>query len=101
MELLDDFAWRDADGRHEESRLFLDDHVDELRQLATCIIMLNEMKHVDPVHSGLHETTYVGFARTATDLWNEQIDTKWCIGVLQVFLQGFDLRVIPVQRSAT
>jgi len=76
MELLDDFAWWDANGRHEETRLFLDDHVDKFRQLAMCIIMLDEARRSSSLSLRLHETTYASFARAATDLWKEQVDTK-------------------------
>jgi len=60
------------------------------------------MKHVDPVRfiHVLHETTYVGFARTCHRPWNEQIDIRmvhWVLGPLS-FRAPLILRVIP--RSA-
>jgi hypothetical protein len=40
VKLVDDFAWRYADCGNEKTRLLLDDNVDELWQLAMCIIEL-------------------------------------------------------------
>jgi hypothetical protein len=56
---MPDFGWWNADGRNEGMRLLLDDDVDELGQLATCIVELTEhiyssfiFKTVDGPQSG-------------------------------------------------
>ena len=40
MKPVDDFPWRYTNGRNEQARLLLNDHVNELRELTVCVIML-------------------------------------------------------------
>jgi hypothetical protein len=42
VKIFDDFGRWNAHGGNEETRLLFDDDVDEFRQLATCVIELNE-----------------------------------------------------------
>jgi hypothetical protein len=51
MKFFDDFAWRYADSRDEETCFLLDNNINELRQLATCVIMLTKHIHLVIHHS--------------------------------------------------
>ena len=101
MKFFDDFGWWNADSRNEETRLLLDDDVDELGQLATCIIELTKHTHSSFIFKaedvsavGRGHVTYVCFPCAATNLGDEQVDAEWRVGVFQVLFQGLDLCVM-------
>ena len=88
MKLVDDFARRYADGRDEETRFLLNDNVDELRQLATCIIKLS--KHVNPEYRRVKWKPHTFVLRALPPIWGSSKSTpNGALGSFRSFFSDF------------
>mmetsp|Transcript_133079 Transcript_133079/g.332192 ORF Transcript_133079/g.332192 Transcript_133079/m.332192 type:complete len:288 (+) Transcript_133079:268-1131(+) len=73
MQLVDHVFWGHAHCTHEELCAHLNGDVNQLGQVALCVII-------------------ICLARPTTDLWQQQVNAEGCIRNLQVVLQLLDLR---------
>jgi hypothetical protein len=92
MELVNSELGGNANSRDEDTGALLNDDVDEFRKLTLGVVVLYtsvQLSHsiFDPV------LTYVGLASAAANLRKQEVDTKRCLGILQVLLDGLDLGI--------
>ena len=98
VKLVDDVLRRYTNGTHEQPRLLLDDHVDELAQLALGVVVLQSGCQCKE-RSGVQETR-ICLAGAPADLREQEIDTERPILVCEVLLQDVNLRTGSLSASA-
>jgi hypothetical protein len=97
VELLDDGFGRDADGAHEELGAAVDYYVDELVQLALCVVVAaTSLDKLPCVRATFPHV--LGLSRAAADLGEEQVNAERCALVVEVALQLGDLLAEHVRR---
>ena len=97
MELVDNGLGRHADSGDEEAGLLGDDDIDELAELALCVVVARRTlaRILEEWADGL-----LGLAGAATDLREEQIDTERTVLVVEMGLELGDLLAEHVRSVA-
>lgn len=95
MEALNDVLWRNTNSRHEELRTTVDDDADEFVQLAFCVVVADTLwsatRPTTLAESVISMRRLLCFPCIAANLGNQEINTEWCILVVQEALQLRDL----------
>jgi hypothetical protein len=87
VQFLDNGFGRDADGADEELGARVDDDVDELVQLALCVVVAGARVSGAPGSGQRLDKDLLGLASASADLGKQQIDTEWCALVVEVALE--------------
>lgn len=95
VQTLDHLFWRDTNGRDKQTCAGINDDVDEIVELAFCVViaavsLVSEMPRIVSC-SEQGQASLLCLARTATDLWKQEVDTKRRILVLEEALELGDL----------
>merc|ERR1712028_91312 len=81
VQLVDHFLWGDADSRHEQSGLRLNDDVNQLGQVALGVV-------------------FVGLACSSADFGEQQVNAKRCILVVEASFELLDIGTEHLGRVA-
>lgn len=92
VELVNDSLWWDTDGGDEELGTRLNNNIDELVELALGVIVADKRVSIVVLRFACESVSDVlGLAGGAANLWEKEIDTEWCVLVVQVGLELSDL----------
>jgi len=89
VKLVDGLLRWHTDSTHEQPRLFLDDHVDELAQLALSVVVLYDRCKRNEWNGS--QETCICLAGATADLRQQEIDAERRILIFEVLLQYVNL----------
>ena len=93
MQLFDCLLWRHTNSTDEKRGFLLNDDIYELVQFAILVIILqgipSQCHGVWEIDMWCH--AHVCFPGIPADLWDEEVNPKWCIWILQVLLDSLNL----------
>jgi hypothetical protein len=87
VQLLDNLGRWDTDGGDEELRAGFDDYVDKLIKLALGVVVAVQYLSAAACAINSNEWHPLCFPCAATDLWEQKIDAKWSVLILQEALE--------------
>lgn len=99
MQPVHNLSGRYPDSADKQSRLFLDDYINELGKLTVGVIVLGRRINSDGKSRVLQwYGADICFACISPNLGNQEVDTKGCILIFEILLDSLDLRSVSSRR---